>query len=206
VTTPFDAAAPSYAALWSDTPNGRAQREQVWRAIGALFRPGDRVLDLGCGTGDDALHLEQRGVQVTGIDASRAMVGEAVRRGVDARCLAIEDLARLDAAPFDGALSNFAALNCVAELEPVAAELARRIVPGGFLALCVFSRFYPREWLARPSVAWARARGRATWRGMPVYYRSARQMRRAFAPHFRLVSRQSIGGGDHILLVFERLP
>src|ERR1700726_2598075 len=90
MTSPFDALAPSYNAMWTDTPRGREQRAAVWREIDGLFRAGDRVLDLGCGTGDDALHLMSQGIGVIGIDASRQMVEVARGRGVAARLLSIE--------------------------------------------------------------------------------------------------------------------
>src|SRR5689334_24179740 len=105
MTTPFDKIAPTYAALWTETANGRAQREQVWTVIDPLFAPGQRVLDLGCGTGDDAIHLASRGVYVVGIDASAAMVNEAVLKGVDAHHLSIEGISAMPG-QFDGALSN----------------------------------------------------------------------------------------------------
>ncbi len=59
MTTPFDALASSYNTLWNNTPSGRGQRQAVGREIDGLFRAGDRVLDLGCGPGDDALHLAE---------------------------------------------------------------------------------------------------------------------------------------------------
>src|SRR5689334_10055234 len=110
MTSPFEALAPSYDALWSDTPRGRSQRIQVWHEIDGLFGPGDRILDLGCGPGDDALHLAGSGVDVLGIDASSKMVELARLRGVRAERLAIEDLGRLGcptSGPFFGAISNF---------------------------------------------------------------------------------------------------
>lgn len=208
MTTPFDAIAPRYDALWSGTEEGCRQRAEVWGVIEELFRPGGVVLDLGCGTGDDAVHLASRGMRVMGIDSSRAMVEVARSRGVAARQLAIEDLALLDGV-FDGALSNFGALNCVEDLEGAARELARLIRPGGKLALCFISRFCWREtvsFLARFEMRRAvrRWRGHARWRGMYVYYPSVRRIRGAFDPCFRLVRRVSIGGGDHALYVLER--
>ncbi|HUA60502.1 MAG TPA: methyltransferase domain-containing protein [Verrucomicrobiae bacterium] len=159
----FDVLAARYEALWSATSIGRSQREQVWRWIDPLFRSGQRVLDLGCGIGDDAVHLMDRGVEIEGIDASIGMVREAQARGVNARRLAIEELSAVSGR-FDGAISNFGALNCVERLEPVAEDLARLIVSGGALAVCVIGRtcaweiahYFPRKKAFR---RWARRAG-----------------------------------------------
>ena len=199
MTTAFDLLAADYRRLWSDAPVGRSQRAQVWRHIDPLFQPGDRILDLGCGTGDDALHFRERGVRVYGIDASEKMVGAAQARGVDAQRLALEDLNRLEGT-YSGAISNFGALNCVADLRPIAARLKRLIEPGGPLAICIMARFAPVDWRH----AAQRWRGRASWRGIDVYYHSSRQMRAAFASDFVFCKRVSIGWGDHQLYLFRR--
>ena len=54
--------------------------ERVQRDIAARLKPGDRVLDLGCGTGALAVRLAQRGCQVTGVDISPAMLDQAAQR------------------------------------------------------------------------------------------------------------------------------
>jgi 2-polyprenyl-3-methyl-5-hydroxy-6-metoxy-1,4-benzoquinol methylase len=202
MTSPFQQMAPQYAELWSGTSRGRAQREQVWQEIDGLFHPGDRVLDLGCGIGDDAVHLMSQGVDVLGIDSAAGMVEIARTRGVHARTLFIEDLSSLEDA-FDGVLSNFGALNCVANLEELSETLARLVRPQGKLALCVMSRFCWRsDWRHSGQRWW----GHARWRGLDVYYRSARSIVRSFAPHFDFERRVSVGRGDHQLLVFARRP
>jgi len=208
VTTPFDSIARYYACLWSDTARGIEQRSQVWREIDRVFQTGENILDLGCGTGDDALHMVQRGIRVTAIDASEQMVEVALSRGIDARQLAIEHLDTLRG-PFDGALSNFGALNCVSDLAALDDGLARLISPGGALAICVLSRFSWRESLRYAArldfrKAVRRWSGHTTWRGMDIYYRGAPQMRRSFERHFRLIRRVSIGAGDHQLYIFQR--
>ena len=203
VTSPFEQIAPEYAVLWSDTDRGRAQRQRVWRELDRLFHPGDQVLDLGCGPGDDARYLASRGVNVLGIDSSPAMVKIARERGVEAWRLAIEDLGWLEAefvGAFDGALSNFGALNCVENLAAVSSALARLIRPGGTLALCVMSRFC---WTDRRHLI-ERWLGRTTWRGIDIYYRSSRSIAKTFASYFVLQRRVSIGRGDHQLLMFAR--
>ena len=88
----FERLAPRYDELWTETPAGRAQRNAVWRVVDKLFGAGDYVLDIGCGTGVDAAHLESRGILVHAIDASPAMVARARARGVMAEVGQIEDL------------------------------------------------------------------------------------------------------------------
>jgi SAM-dependent methyltransferase len=198
--SPFDALAADYGALWSETPRGREQRDIVWREIDGLFRPGDRILDLGCGTGDDALHLAKRGVEVFGIDNSPRMVEMARSRGVDAAVLGIEDLPNLKEI-FSGAISNFGALNCVSDLEPVAQELSKRIRANGYLAICLMGRFCWSESLRGEFRRWP---GRTEWRGISVYYPGVGQVVRAFGRYFELVRDLSIDGGDHHLYTFRR--
>jgi SAM-dependent methyltransferase len=199
VTTPFDALAHSYNALWTDTQRGREQREAVWREIDGLFRGGDCVLDCGCGTGDDALHLAHLGIEVLGIDAAPKMVEVARNRGVNASLLDIEDLDRLSGT-FSGAISNFGALNCMADLRPVAAQLARLVQPAGPVAICLMGRFSITNW-RHATKRWF---GCAQWRGMDVYYPTSRQIRAVFAGWFAFQRRIAIGRGDHQLYIFRR--
>ena len=132
----FNALAARYDELWSRSTIGRLQREAVWRRLDTLFRPGDSLLDLGCGPGDDALHFMHSGMRVRAIDSSSEMVRIARGRGVDATRLAIEELRGLKGV-FDGAISNFGPLNCIRSLDRIRGPLARLIRPGGYLALCL---------------------------------------------------------------------
>jgi 2-polyprenyl-3-methyl-5-hydroxy-6-metoxy-1,4-benzoquinol methylase len=209
---PFDSLAPHYTALWTETPGGRSQRQQVRDEIDGIFRPfsmgGGKVLDLGCGVGDDALHLAALGVKVDAVDASERMVEIAKSRGVAARVLRIEDLASLEEV-YAGALSNFGALNCVPDLRVVARSLSDHLEASAPLALCVMGRFCWRETLRSMAAldfvrAVRRWGGRAQWRGIQVRYWSAREIRAAFNPYFDLIRGASIGNGDHQLYILRR--
>ncbi len=208
MSSPFDGLADKYAELWSDSTEGSGQRAQVWFAVDALFASGETLLDLGCGPGDDAVHMIRRGVHVTAIDASRPMVEQARAKGVDALCLPIEQLAKVPG-PFDGALSNFGALNCVEDVRTFSRDLAELLREGAPFAMCVLSRFYWKEtlrYLLRLNFAKAVRRwsGRSRWRGIDIYYRSHREWIGSLAPQFTFVKRVTIGGGDHHLYIFKR--
>ena len=101
---PFDSLAAGYDREFTDTLIGAAMRQAVWSRLDAAFGPGQRVLELNCGTGEDAVHLGRRGVQVLAtdvsarmLDATREKVARAGLAGVvqveqlDIRALRIED-------------------------------------------------------------------------------------------------------------------
>ncbi len=190
MTAPFDALAAGYDRTFTSTPLGVLLRERMQGRLDARFEPGDHVLELACGTGEDAVHLGRRGVRVLATDASEAMVERARTKAaglgetVEVRRLAIEDLATLDGS-FDGAFSDFGGLNCVSDLAAVGKTLADLLRPGAPLLLCVMGPLVPWEW-AR--LQFRRLRhGGVEWRGITVRYPSPAVLRRAFAPGFRLL-------------------
>jgi hypothetical protein len=104
---------------------------------------------------------------------------------------------------FDGAFSNFAPLNCVADLRPVARGLARLLKPGAPAMLVVFGVFCPGEMVTellrgRPQNAFRRlqhgkAAARLAGRDFSVVYHRRADLLRSFAPWFRLDKRLGIG-------------
>ncbi|HET7816703.1 MAG TPA: methyltransferase domain-containing protein [Sphingomicrobium sp.] len=195
---PFDSLASVYDCSFSDSEIGRHMRAATWRRMDAAFQPGQHVLELNCGTGEDALHLARRGIQVAATDQSeemlnvaRAKIGRAGLTGrVTFHRLAIEELPDLEGGEFDGVLSNFGGLNCVEDVRSAAERLASILRPGARALLCVMGPVVPWEWgwfLAggQPRKAVRRLRrGGVRWRGLTVRYPSIRAIRRAFAPHF----------------------
>jgi 2-polyprenyl-3-methyl-5-hydroxy-6-metoxy-1,4-benzoquinol methylase len=200
----FDRIALRYDELWTNTETGRLQREAVWHRTDPLFPAGSRILDLGCGTGEDALHFARRGVSVRAFDASSEMVRLARTRNVDASGVVIEELAieALDQLEgnYDGVFSNFGALNCVRNVERLRSPLACLIRPGGYLALCVIGRFclwetahyFLRGQFRKGARRWSGASESASL-GLPVFYPSVRQIERALRPNFSIVQTTGVG-------------
>ena len=194
----FDRMAASYDAAWTNTPIGRAQRDLVWREVDPLFQAGERILDIGCGTGEDAVHFAARGVTVYATDASPAMVQVARERGVTATVCRAEELGRIGRT-FDGAISNFGALNCVEDLPAVARALATLVRPGGRVAISLLGRFCAWETLyyavrLQWSKAFRRWRGdRVPYQEITVHYPTASEIHAAFKDDFELLRWTGIG-------------
>jgi SAM-dependent methyltransferase len=91
-------------------------------------RPGEHILDLGCGDGVLTQELAQTGAVVTGVDSSSELVYAARNRGLDIRLM---DATALDFdQTFDAVFSN-AALHWMRPPQAVIAGVARALRPGG---------------------------------------------------------------------------
>jgi len=186
-------------------------RNVLWERYARLFRPGQVVLDVGCGTGIDALFLAQRGIRVVGIDASVAMVAQARSKLADARLEDLVELRVMDISEigtlgtdFDGILSAFASLSTVTDLDKFAADAARLLRPRGTMLLHLLNRSSLWEWLglarhgrwpAARRVFGARERSFTIGSArVPHYlYRAREVYARIFRPRFRLGRAYGLG-------------
>ena len=94
-------------------------------------RPGERILDVGCGDGVLTRKIVERGASVLGIDNSPELIAEAREKGIDALLLDAADMQFF--AEFDAAFSN-ATLHWVLEKEQAARAIFRALKHGGRFA------------------------------------------------------------------------
>jgi SAM-dependent methyltransferase len=111
----------------------RANAAYVPALGGAVFellnpKPGERILDVGCGEGSLTEQIIAAGAAVVGVDASEEMIAAAKARGVDARLIDAERLPF--EREFDAAFSN-AALHWVRDHDAMLAGVHRALKPGG---------------------------------------------------------------------------
>jgi SAM-dependent methyltransferase len=205
----FDRAADSYDQEMGANPAMAYMRRVSLAALHASYRPGQRVLEIGCGTGEEAISLASRGVRVLATDLSPEMLALAARKvtaaelqeAIELRLLAAAEVSSLldehGPGSFDGAYSSFGPLNGEPDLRPVAEALAGLVRAGGLLVVSVMNRVYPLEILwylahGHPRQAVRRWKGRVragvspTLKALvPTWYHTPRSFSRAFAPEFR---------------------
>ncbi len=181
----WDHAANTYETDFTGTVTGRARRTSVWNELDRVFCRGQRILELNCGTGIDAIYLATRGIRVLACDISPRMIEIAVRNAkhanvlgrIDFRVLPTESIDTLASdGLFEGAFSNFAGLNCVEDLSAVVRDLAVLLEPGSPVLINVMGTFVAWEiaWFllrGQPQKAFRRVRRRETLSWGPLTIR-----------------------------------
>lgn len=125
------------SASW-DAEQYEGKHSFVWRLGAGVVellapRPGERILDVGCGTGQLTAEIAKTGAYVVGLDNSTNMIGQA-RQNYPGLRFVLGDATsfHLEEPPFDAVFSN-AALHWVKEADRAAESIARALKPGGRL-------------------------------------------------------------------------
>ena len=187
--TAFDAFASDYDDHFTRSRLGRLLRTRVWAEFDNYFSNGQRLLELACGTGEDAVRLARRGLCVTATDGSAEMIriarAKAEAAGVSDQVEAlqlsmqqiIEDKAvrnsncdrqqrRDQSVKFDGVYANFGGLNTIFDRRALARTLSELVKPQGIAVFVLMGPVCPWElvWYlghGQPATAFRRFRGSA---------------------------------------------
>jgi SAM-dependent methyltransferase len=178
----FDAKAPAWPAKYGPGGPLSGRLALLSAAVGRHAKAGDRVLDLGCGTGELACRLAVGGLRVTGCDVSRNMLQHAAARD-GAGCATWVRLAPdwrslpFEPATFDLVVAS-SVLEYVTEPRTVLRECARVLRPGGVVLYTVPDLRHPVRWAERGAQPLARLARRTPRDAYRVYLRTSRQRHR----------------------------
>jgi ubiquinone/menaquinone biosynthesis C-methylase UbiE len=215
-TTPFDVLAETYDADFTRSVIGRLQRNRVWSFLSPLLldpKKKLKILEINCGTGEDALQVAGMGHEVIATDASAVMIQKAMEKmngtlypaAVQFFVCSFERLAsQFKNEQFDMVISNFAGLNCIpeAELTRLSRVLSTLLKEEGVLFAVLLSRYCMREIIhyglrVNFTKAFQRFRGSASLAvngtSMPVYYHSPGILAKLLFPHFSLKRKHPVG-------------
>ncbi|HET7897150.1 MAG TPA: class I SAM-dependent methyltransferase, partial [Flavisolibacter sp.] len=126
------------------------KRQRVREHVMDLLPTGASILELNCGTGEDALFFAQQGYRVHATDVADGMlqrlkekaVQSAFAQNITAESCSFHQLEALaNRGPFDAVFSNFGGLNCTGELEKVLRSLSPLVKPNGIVTLVVIPPF-----------------------------------------------------------------
>jgi len=212
----FDSMAAGYDEQFSFSFTGFHQRMQVRAYLSKLLQNKSAldILEINCGTGEDAYWLASMHHRVSATDASCAMIKKAIAKSAIkvntdklqfSRC-SFEDLGNHFVKPdFDLVFSNFSGVNCIspAEVKKLSHDLAAMMKPGGQLAIVIFGKYTLVETLYylakfKPGKAFRRWRTKPVMvnldddQSQQVYYYSIEKCRRLFSD-FELVEKRAVG-------------
>lgn len=212
----FNKMASTYDADFTMSGIGRLQRERVWcylnNFLAAEGRPL-RILEINCGTGEDALRLADLGHDVIATDASGFMIKCAAEKAstlhprgsvIFVTCSFDELASHFANEKFDLVFSNFGGLNCIDTnaLKNISHDLAKLLQPQGHLLFVVMSNCCLREIFyyairAKMRTAFRRLHGVSTFGAgnniMTVFYYSPKGFRKIFCQHFSFEQQHPVG-------------
>lgn len=165
IASAFDRVASGYDAHYGPQNNQLMSwmRQESLALLMGTFPAKSRLLEIGCGTGDEAVHLAQAGHKVLATDISPMMAMQTAYKARTAglqnriECLVIPGghlEALKPAAAYDGAYASFGSLNCEPGLDHLVSALAGLLRPGAAFVSSVMARWCPVE------MVWHLSRGR----------------------------------------------
>lgn len=210
--SPFDILAETYDADFTSSAIGLLQRERVWHYLNktlALMPGSLSILEINCGTGQDATRLAALGHTVVATDASAIMIEKANAKNNTTNLQFItcsfDDLStRFEGQQFDLVFSNFGGLNCVDGNSIVRLSVAIHTLtkPGGKLFFVLLSDRCIWEiihYSCKISFynAFRRFGKTAAFKvqdaTIPVYYYSPLRLQQLFAARFMLQQKYPVG-------------
>lgn len=212
----FENAALTYDQDFTFSNIGKLLRQHVWNYLDLVIKPGSElnILELNCGTGEDAIQFAKKGHKVVAIDLSTEMVN-ITRKKIneynvhDSVNVLVGDSRKLEAcnflSNFDLVFSNFGGLNCLnkTELKKLSGDIFQLLKPNGRFVSVVMPKFCVWESLYFLSKFDTQKVFRRNTRGslkvnvadedVETWYYSPKHFSQIFQDHFSKITTRPIG-------------
>lgn len=124
-------------------------RRDSLSVLDGYFKPDMNILEIGCGTGTEAVALAKRNINITAIDVSPEMIRtasvkarkERVEKKIDFAVLSADDMEKIAGRKYDGAYSSFGVLNCVEDMEKFGLSLSKMVRKEGYFICSVMNKY-----------------------------------------------------------------
>jgi len=146
----FSGQAPVFDDLYSSDTIIHYKRDRVRKHVLRNLTPGSSILELNCGTGEDAIYFAGKGYKIHATDISGGMLYQLVQKvgkhkmnkKISFELCSYTNLEELkNKGPFDMVFSNFAGLNCTGDLDKVLASLSSLLNPNGLVTFVILPKF-----------------------------------------------------------------
>ncbi len=206
----FDQVAGDYDGSLGNNLLIQRLRDQFISELQSRFSEDDHLLDIGCGTGLDAVLMANRGNMITAIDWSQKMIRKTRQRAWKKRVdeqvfchnLGAHEMVQFPSNHFDGIYSNLGVVNCIMDMDEFARQSQRILKKEGCLVMSVIGRWCPWEILYYMAKGhWKRAlirlkrepvavnlEGEKVW----TRYYSPGELKKYFTPYFNLLQLRSM--------------
>jgi ubiquinone/menaquinone biosynthesis C-methylase UbiE len=154
MAVPFDHIASTYDSVFTRSPVGQLQRKRVWKYIEKIIPQlnGFEMLELNCGTGEDALLFGEKGFNIVATDISQEMLKVTQKKAeqfsmqhhISSHYLDLDTFNEtLFDKKFDLVFSNFGGLNCInpESLKKLLEKLPSILNPGGRFVGVIMPKF-----------------------------------------------------------------
>ncbi|MBK8848190.1 MAG: class I SAM-dependent methyltransferase [Bacteroidetes bacterium] len=204
----FDTVASEYDKDFTHSIVGQYQRNLIQQEVKQLLSGKNalQILELNCGTGEDASFFNQLGHKVFATDASNEMIEVCKKKHVNSDTLIfeqcrIEEIKLTQNQKFDVVFSNFSGINMLDEeaLRKFLTRVPAHLVTNGYLILVFFGKVYLPEFLyyllkGRWKKAIRRLKHKEQFAGKEyIYYHSTFKVQELLQAEYFIVKSKPVG-------------
>ncbi len=208
----FDAYAQSYDHHFTNTAVGKLQRARVRSFFSRYVSGKKNILEVNCGTGEDAVWLACSGHSVLATDVSSHMIKIAESKADNKKIANLEfqqchfrELGKFKNKKFDLLFSNFGGLNCVSpdQLRDISSVFSELVNKNGVLFLvimgrkCRWEKFYFRQKneqaKANRRLSTEAVQANVNGEKVDTWYFSPSEISSAFSAHFKTIATRPVG-------------